>query len=149
MQHGCISGMSHRKYIHYLIMPSHSKVTSAGYLLKDTPPVELISATQGTVAGKSFVDPNVTGKLLTQVASEEPKPKHPTHCNFNEREYDVLKLLAHGFPNAVIAQQLYLTEGTVRKFTSEIFAKVGVYDRTQAAIVALRYGFVDLHDLDL
>jgi len=51
------------------IMPSHSKVTSVGCLLKDTPPVELTSATQGTIAGKSFVDPNVTSMLLTQVAS--------------------------------------------------------------------------------
>ena len=48
-----------------------------------------------------------------------------------------------------ITQMLYLTEGTVRNYTSEIFAKLGGSDRTQAAVVALRYGLVDLHDLDL
>ncbi len=68
----------------------------------------------------------------------------PTHYNLSDRELEILQLLAQGLSNADIAQQLYLTDGTVRNYTSEIFKKLGVNDRTQAAVVALRYGLVNL-----
>jgi len=116
---------------------------ASGYLLKDTPPTELIKAIQGTVNGQSFVDPNVAGKILTGYASSGLAHAQPSHYNLSERETDILQLLAQGLSNADIAQQLYLTEGTVRNYTSEIFKKLGVNDRTQAAVVALRYGLVD------
>ena len=58
----------------------------------------------------------------------------------------MLRLLAQGLSNADIAGHLYITEGTVRNYTSEIFKKLGVSDRTQAAILALRYGLVDPQD---
>jgi NarL family two-component system response regulator LiaR len=117
---------------------------ASGYLLKDTPPTELIKAIQGTVNGQSFVDPNVAGKILSGYASSGVSHVQPSHYNLSERETDILQLLAQGLSNADIAQQLYLTEGTVRNYTSEIFKKLGVNDRTQAAVVALRYGLVDL-----
>jgi DNA-binding NarL/FixJ family response regulator len=116
---------------------------ASGYLLKDTPPSELIKAIQGTVAGQSFVDPNVAGKILSGYAHSNLPQVQPTHYNFSEREHDILRLLAQGLSNADIAQQLYLTEGTVRNYTSEIFKKLGVNDRTQAAVIALRYGLVN------
>jgi len=119
---------------------------ASGYLLKDTPPAELIKAINGTVTGQSFVDPNVAGKILSGYASTNASQAQPTHYNFSERETQILQLLSQGLSNADIAQQLYLTEGTVRNYTSEIFKKLGVNDRTQAAVVALRYGLVD-HDL--
>ena len=115
---------------------------ASGYLLKDTPPVELIKAIHGTVTGQSFVDPNVAGKILSGYASGSQPQAQPTNYNLSERERDILRLLAQGLSNADIAQQLYLTEGTVRNYTSEIFKKLGVNDRTQAAVVALRYGLV-------
>ncbi|MFN2152831.1 MAG: response regulator [Anaerolineales bacterium] len=117
---------------------------ASGYLLKDTPPTELIKAIQGTVNGQTFVDPNVAGKILSGYASSGVSQVQPSHYNLSERETDILQLLAQGLSNADIAQQLYLTEGTVRNYTSEIFKKLGVNDRTQAAVVALRYGLVDL-----
>ena len=119
-----------------------------GYLLKDTTPNELIEAIVGTVEGKSYVDPNVTSKLLEQISQDRQMRELPTNFNFSEREYEVLKLLAQGMTNADIASQLYLSEGTVRNYTSEIFAKLGVSDRTQAAVTAIRYGLVNLDDLD-
>jgi DNA-binding NarL/FixJ family response regulator len=115
---------------------------AAGYLLKDTPPNDLIAAIHGTVSGKSYLDPNVAGKLLNEYARGSSRPA-PSHYQFSEREQDVLRLLAQGLSNADIAQQLYLTEGTVRNYTSEILKKLGVSDRTQAAILAIRYGLVD------
>jgi len=117
---------------------------ASGYLLKDTPPAELITAIHGTAGGKSFVDPNIAGKILTGYAHSSQPYVQPTNYNLSERERDILRLLAQGLSNADIAQQLFLTEGTVRNYTSEIFKKLGVNDRTQAAVVALRYGLVNL-----
>jgi two-component system, NarL family, response regulator LiaR len=117
---------------------------AAGYLLKDTPPADLIAAIKGTVSGKTYLDPNVAGKVLGSYSSRQPVSKtHPSNFQFSEREHEVLKLLAQGLTNVEIAQQLYLSEGTVRNYTSDIFKKLGVADRTQAAIAAIRYGLVD------
>lgn len=119
---------------------------AAGYLLKDTPPADLISAIKGTIQGKSYIDPMVTGKLLSEIASRSLQQEPQTNFDLSDREYDVLKLLAQGLSNADIAGRLYITKGTVRNYTSAIFRKLGVSDRTQAAVVALRYGLVDLSD---
>ena len=117
---------------------------AAGYLLKDTPPADLIKAIRGTVEGQSFVDPNVAGKILSGYTQQNAPPAAtPTHYHLSERESEILRLLAQGLSNADIAAQLYLTEGTVRNYTSEIFKKLGVSDRTQAAVVALKFGLVD------
>ncbi len=115
---------------------------AAGYLLKDTPPEDLIEAIRGTVAGKSFVDPNVAGKLLSSYQEHVPSDALPTRLKLSDREKEIISLLAKGFTNADIAQQLFLSEGTVRNYTSEIFKKLGVSDRTQAAVLALRYGLI-------
>lgn len=119
---------------------------ASGYLLKDTPRADLIRAVIGTASGDSFVDPAVAGKLLTSLARSPAISQQPTHISLNERETEVLKLLAQGLTNADIAARLYLSEGTVRNYTSAIFSKLGVSDRTQAAVAALRYGLVNLEE---
>ncbi len=117
---------------------------ASGYLLKDRPRSELLKAIKGTVNGDSFVDPAVAGKLLGQIAQNTPPRQSPVEISLSERETEVLQLLAQGLANADIAQRLYLSEGTVRNYTSSIFAKLNVSDRTQAVVLALRYGLVDL-----
>lgn len=117
---------------------------ASGYLLKDRPRSELLKAIKGTVDGDSFVDPAVAGKLLGQIAQNNPPRQPPVEISLSERETEVLQLLAQGLANADIAQRLYLSEGTVRNYTSAIFAKLNVSDRTQAVVLALRYGLVDL-----
>jgi NarL family two-component system response regulator LiaR len=116
---------------------------AAGYLLKDTPGEELIAAVKGTVEGKTHVDPAVAGKLFTQVAQNPAGPDTTIAVELSERERDVLSLLARGLTNTDIARQLHLSEGTVRNYVSAVFAKLGVSDRTQAAVIALRHGLVD------
>jgi DNA-binding NarL/FixJ family response regulator len=119
---------------------------AAGYLLKDTPRDRLIAAIKDTVAGKAHVDPNVAGKLLSQVA-HTPSPNAPPPAfsyDLNERELAILKLMTHGLNNAEIAKRLYLSEGTVRNYASAIFAKMGVSDRLQAVILALRFGLANI-----
>lgn len=109
---------------------------AAGYLLKDTPGEELIAAVKGTVEGKTHVDPAVAGKLFTQVAQNPARPDTTMAAELSDREREVLRLLARGLTNSDIARQLHLSEGTVRNYVSAVFAKLGVSDRTQAAIYA-------------
>jgi DNA-binding NarL/FixJ family response regulator len=113
---------------------------ASGYLLKDTPREEIVKAIRGTLAGKSFVDPDVAGKLLGQISSAQTQPETLLTGKLTEREVDVLRLLARGFSNPDIATELCLSEGTVRNHVSAILAKLEVSDRTQAAVIAIQHG---------
>lgn len=120
---------------------------ASGYLLKDSPRERLIAAIKETVQGKTHVDPAVAGKLLHQIARTSAAPDTGVVAALSDREKDVLRLLAHGFTNTEIAEQLFLSEGTVKDYVSAVLAKLDVADRTQAALKALRYGLVNLNDL--
>jgi len=115
---------------------------AAGYLLKDTPPQDLIKAIRATVEGKSHVDPSVAGRLLERIATGGVRAPTGIQHDLNERELEVLRLLAEGLPNPQIAAQLHLSQGTVRNLVSSILLKLGLEDRTQAAIYALKHGLV-------
>ena len=116
---------------------------ASGYLLKDTPREQLLKAVRGTMAGKSFVDPGVAGKLLDQVASRKVHPETLLTGKLTEREVDVLRLVARGLNNPEIATRLHLSEGTVRNHVSAILTKLEVADRTQAAVIAIQHGLGD------
>jgi DNA-binding NarL/FixJ family response regulator len=113
---------------------------ASGYLLKDTPREELVKAVRGTVAGKTYVDPSVAGKVLEQVSSHQTQPASLITSKLTEREVEVLRLIAKGLSNADIADRLFLSDGTVRNHVSAILAKLGVSDRTQAAVIAIQHG---------
>jgi two-component system, NarL family, response regulator LiaR len=117
---------------------------ASGYLLKDTPREELIAAIKGTAVGRTHVDPGVAGKLFNQVVQSTPPPDSNILETLSEREGEILRFIAQGFNNSDIADRLYLSEGTVKNYVSAIFIKLGVSDRTQAAILALRYGMINL-----
>ena len=114
-----------------------------GYLLKDTPRETLIKAVKDTIAGKTHIDPSVAEKLLNAVRQTGKTTDTLVLASLSDREHDVLRLLAKGLSNTDIAQQLHLSEGTVRNYVSEIIAKLHVSDRTQAALMAVRYRLVD------
>ncbi|MGL4610897.1 MAG: response regulator [Trueperaceae bacterium] len=116
-----------------------------GYLLKDTPPEELVKAIRGTLQGKSYVDPSVAGKVLQHMQQSSPvvaKEGLELTEALTERELDVLKLLAKGLSNGEIAEALHLSEGTVRNYLSVLFGKMGVNDRTKAAVLAVQHGLI-------
>jgi NarL family two-component system response regulator LiaR len=115
---------------------------AAGYLLKDTQREALIAAIKDTMAGKTPVDSAVAGKLFAQVVQGIPGPQSTLIDALTEREKDILRLLGAGLSNADIAARLYFSEGTVRNYISSILDKLGVADRTQAAVLALRSGLV-------
>ena len=116
---------------------------AVGYLLKDTPRANLIRAIEGTYAGQTFLDPAVAGKIIAKVANPGGQTDSALGTDLSPRERDVLRLLARGMSNSDIASTLFLTEGTVRNYVSSIFSKLGVSDRTQAAVIALRHGLAD------
>ncbi len=113
---------------------------ASGYLLKDTPREELIRAVRGTVTGKTYVDPSVAGKVLEQVSSRQTQPTTLITSKLTQREAEVLRLIARGLSNADIADRLSLSDGTVRNHVSAILSKLGVSDRTQAAVIAIQHG---------
>jgi DNA-binding NarL/FixJ family response regulator len=113
---------------------------ASGYLLKDTPRDELLKAIRGTQAGKTYMDPSVAGKLLEQVSNQQTRPSSLITGKLTEREVEVLRLIAKGLSNTDIANQLFLSEGTVRNHVSSILSKLEVSDRTQAAVIAIQHG---------
>lgn len=118
---------------------------AAGYLLKDTRRDALIDAVKGTVEGKTYLDPAIAGKLTRQVSSGPALASSSEQflAEFTEREQEVLGLLAQGFTNPEIADRLHLARGTVRNYVSGILQKLGVSDRTQAAVVAVQRGLLE------
>ena len=112
---------------------------AAGYLLKNVEPRELARAVRAAHAGETLLDPVVAARLVETLAAEgddDPLDR------LTPRERDVLVLIGRGFPNKRIASELQVSEKTVKTHVGHVLAKLGVSDRTQAAVVAVRAGLV-------
>ena len=118
-----------------------------GFLLKDIRSSELFSAIRGTVAGDTHIDPKIARKLFDRAAQRTTLPNTQLLSILNEREIEILRLISRGYTNIEIAQTIHLSEGTVRNYISALFSKLNVSDRTQAALLGLRYGLIDINDL--
>jgi DNA-binding NarL/FixJ family response regulator len=109
-----------------------------GYLLKDTPSEELAVAIRAVKKGYTQLGPGIAAKLMTQFspnsASNSTPP--PSLAELTPREKDVLRLIANGANNKEIAQQLFISEGTVKNHVTNILNRLNLRDRTQAAIFA-------------
>jgi DNA-binding NarL/FixJ family response regulator len=116
-----------------------------GYLLKDVSGQELAEAIRTVVAGGALVEPSVARKVLAEFARLAP-PARPPEEGLPEpltgRERDVLRLLALGLSNREVAARLSLAEGTVKNYVTAILQKMGVRDRTQAAVRARELGLI-------
>jgi DNA-binding NarL/FixJ family response regulator len=113
---------------------------ASGYMLKDAPREQVLSAIRGTVAGKTYLDPSVAGKVIGEISNTKKKTATALTDKLTQREIEVLQLLAKGLSNEDISKKLFLSEGTVRNHISSIVDKLGVSDRTQAAIIAIQHG---------
>lgn len=111
-----------------------------GYVLKDAEPSVLIEAIRNVYSGQSYIQPNMTSELVKEFnrVTLHEKEKHDEN-NLTAREIEVLKLIAEGMINKEIAKQLYISEKTVKNHVSNIFRKLNVSDRTQAAIYAFKH----------
>ena len=117
-----------------------------GYLLKDADQERLISAIHETAAGRTIVDSAVAGKLFNQIVQPNMERDTTLVSKLSPRERELASLLARGYTNTEIAERLFLSEGTVRNYLSHLFTKLGVADRTQAAVMALKYGLANFDD---
>ena len=137
--------------VHILILTSFDsdaklyaalKASVTGYLLKDTPGDGLVAAIRGAAQGIPQLHPEIARKLMGQM----PAPATPLD-DLTEREREVLTLLAQGNSNRDIGAALFLTEATVKGYVSTILGKLYVSDRTQAVLLAVRYGLVDVDEV--
>lgn len=122
------------------------KAGALGYLLKDSEPQELVQAIHQVHRGESSLHPTIARKLLQELSRPAQHP--PTPDPLTERELAVLKLIAHGLSNQEIADQLVISEATVRTHVSKILSKLHLASRTQAALYALREGLASLDDTE-
>ena len=118
---------------------------ASGFLLKDAPVEDLLSAVRAVAAGDAQLSPAVTKRLLDQVARRLPAAVDHDEALLEEltaRERDVLRLLALGMSNAEIGEALVVSEATVKTHVSSVLGKLGLRDRVQAVIYAYENGLV-------
>lgn len=117
---------------------------ASGFLLKDTPPEDLVSAIRVVAAGDAVVSPKITRRLLDRFLTGEtaPAPEPEVLNQLTEREREVLELVATGRSNLEIGAELHLSEATVKTHVGRVLAKLGVRDRVQAVVFAYENGLV-------
>jgi two-component system, NarL family, response regulator LiaR len=115
---------------------------AAGYLLKDVEPSELARAVRAAHAGEALLDPAVAARLVEAIADGQATAAAEERERLTRRELEVLELIAEGRSNKRIAFELGISEKTVKAHVGRLLAKLGVTDRTQAALLAVRRGLV-------
>lgn len=131
--------------VRVLVLTSHSDrdrildafdAGATGYFLKDADPEDLAKAVRSAARGETPVDPRAASVLLARREAARPA------TDLTDREMDVLVLVAEGLPNKLIARKLGISEKTVKTHLTHVFQRIGVSDRTQAALWAHRVGLV-------
>lgn len=118
---------------------------AVGYLLKDVSSDKLVEAIRAAAQGNSFLQPSVAAKVIAEFSRLTPTKKAAQETlvePLSERERQILQVVATGASNKEIAQKLYIAEGTVKNHLTNILGKLGVRDRTQAALKARELGIL-------
>lgn len=118
------------------------KAGASGFLLKDSPPEQLISAIHVVAAGDALLAPQITRRLIEEFARRPTPRSEPRLAQLTPRETDVLKVLARGLSNAEIAAELILGEATVKTHVGNVLTKLALRDRAQAVVFAYESGLV-------
>jgi len=120
---------------------------ATGYLLKDSDSSQIVDAIRAIARGDSLIHPSVAGKILAEfslLAEDKAHNRSLVDHDLTEREITVLRLVASGQTNKEVANSLELSEKTIKNHLGNIFHKLHVYDRTQAAVLAIRRGIIPL-----
>jgi DNA-binding NarL/FixJ family response regulator len=126
------------EYVHEAI-----RAGASGFLLKDVQPAQLVDAVRVIAAGEALLAPTVTRRLLDRFAHSLPDEKPPQPLEgLTARELEILRLVAGGLSNAEIAEQLVVTEATVKTHVSSVLRKLHLRDRVQAVVLAYDAGLV-------
>jgi DNA-binding NarL/FixJ family response regulator len=123
------------EYVHEAL-----KAGASGFLLKDTPPEQLVDAIRIVHGGDAVVAPSVTRRLIESFARNVSPAPSPALEQLTDRELDVLRLMAKGLANAEIAESLILGEATVKTHVGRVLMKLGLRDRVQAVVFAYENG---------
>ena len=116
---------------------------ASGFVLKDDPPEQLLSAIRIVAGGDALLSPAVTKHVIDQF-TRTPRRERPTQLDeLTDRELEVLRLIARGFSNAEIAEQLFISDTTVKTHITHILQKLDLRDRVQAVILAYQSGLTD------
>jgi DNA-binding NarL/FixJ family response regulator len=116
---------------------------ASGFVLKDDPPEQLIAAVRTVAAGDALLSPSITKRVIRQF-TRIPHPAPPKgFAELTTREQEVFRLIARGFSNTEIAQELYISDTTVKTHITHILQKLGLRDRVQAVVLAYQTGLVE------
>jgi DNA-binding NarL/FixJ family response regulator len=118
-------------------------VGASGFMLKDDPPEQLISAVRTVAVGNALLSPAITKRVIRQF-TRIPRAAPPKEFGeLTEREHEILRLIATGLSNAEIGHQVYISETTVKTHVTHILQKLGLRDRVQAVVLAYQTGLFD------
>jgi DNA-binding NarL/FixJ family response regulator len=118
---------------------------ASGFLLKDVPPEQLVDGIRAVASGDALLAPSITKRVIEEFLSKPaaaPASPPPEVGDLTDRELEVLKQVARGLSNAEIAQELFVSEATVKTHVAHVFRKLGLRDRVQAVVFAYESGLV-------
>ncbi|MEV0386246.1 response regulator transcription factor [Nonomuraea sp. NPDC050643] len=116
---------------------------ASGFLLKNAGTEEILRAVHIAYEGNAMLAPEVTRRMIAELAVRRPRPEPAPLTRLTERERDVVAAIVRGMSNEEIAAALFLSRATVKTYLSRLFLKLGVRDRTQLVILAYESGFVN------
>src|SRR5262249_30749582 len=117
---------------------------ASGFVLKDDPPEQLISAIRTVAAGDALLSPAVTRRVITQFMHARPRTPPRELAELTTREREVFRLIANGLSNGEIAQELFISDTTVKTHVTRVLQKLNLRDRVQAVVLAYQTGLVEL-----
>jgi DNA-binding NarL/FixJ family response regulator len=119
---------------------------ASGFLLKDTPPEQLVSGIRAVASGDALLAPSVTRRVIEEFVRRPPasvRTLPPKLADLTARELEVLKLIARGLSNAEIATELFVSETTVKTHVAHVLTKLDLRDRVQAVVLAYESGLIE------
>jgi DNA-binding NarL/FixJ family response regulator len=116
---------------------------ASGFLLKRSPPEQLVEAIRTVAEGDALLSPSVTRRLIAEFAARPGRTLDPRYAELTDREREVLVELSKGLSNEELAETLFISENTVKTHVKRILAKVGARDRVQAVVMAYEGGLMD------
>jgi DNA-binding NarL/FixJ family response regulator len=116
---------------------------ASGFLLKRTPPEQLVEGIRTVAAGEALLSPSVTRRLVEEFASRPPRSDNPRFADMTDREREVLIAIARGLSNEELAETLYISKNTVKTHVKRVLTKIGARDRVHAVVMAYESGLMD------
>jgi DNA-binding NarL/FixJ family response regulator len=116
---------------------------ASGFLLKRSPPEQLVEGIRTVAAGEALLSPSVTRRLIEAFSSRPSRRENPRFADMTDREREVLVAIARGLSNEELAEELFISENTVKTHVKRVLTKLGARDRVQAVVMAYEGGLMD------